>query len=373
DKMLKSTQRLVAFAIIHHAYSSQQPSSNPLISFLVNAACDDEAEKCERAFILQLLGSASCPNSKEVLQQSAVDYMNNFDLSSHVSCTDTYWQMWATTYAFDFKLHIMPKMLVILVIETVIWAFPQREQLQQQYCDKVHTLPFNCLFKNSAVKNVVPDPDVPRGCDENSPEFDMQPGVKPKIGSGNRDETLIGSLQNLSLEGLGPRWIRPCPPRLPIQDGELVWLNPDNNHELLWDYGMCADTSKGAAVRDLIAKALKGPLAPAQQEENQEGENKKERGSRRKKEEKGKSEEEIDEAQFGCDVLKRKKSMATYFFSQYSSLRYDLPSSSSPRRQCRSRYWFDRSLLLSMVILDRERRQNDIRPSPVFFSSFFHQ
>lgn len=47
---------------------------------------------------------------------------------------------------------------------------------------------------------------------------------------------------------------------------QLLWLNPDNNHELLWDYGMCADTSRGAAVRDLIAKALKGPLAPAQQE-----------------------------------------------------------------------------------------------------------
>jgi len=45
-----------------------------------------------------------------------------------------------------------------------------------------------------------------------------------------------------------------------------VWLNPDSNHELVWDNGMCADTSRGAAVRDLIAKALKGPLAPAQQE-----------------------------------------------------------------------------------------------------------
>ncbi|KAK8958798.1 hypothetical protein KSP40_PGU009177 [Platanthera guangdongensis] len=33
------------------------------------------------------------------------------------------------------------------------------------------------------------------------------------------------------------------------------------------DYGMCADTSRGAAVRDLIAKALKAPLAPAQQEQ----------------------------------------------------------------------------------------------------------
>lgn len=47
---------------------------------------------------------------------------------------------------------------------------------------------------------------------------------------------------------------------------QLVWLNPDNNHELLWDHGMCADTSRGAAVRDLIARALKGPLAPPQQE-----------------------------------------------------------------------------------------------------------
>lgn len=29
---------------------------------------------------------------------------------------------------------------------------------------------------------------------------------------------------------------------------------------------MCVDASRGAAVRDLIAKALKGPLIPAQQE-----------------------------------------------------------------------------------------------------------
>lgn len=47
---------------------------------------------------------------------------------------------------------------------------------------------------------------------------------------------------------------------------QLQWLNPDNNHELLWDHGMCADTSRGAAIRDLIARALKGPLVPAQQE-----------------------------------------------------------------------------------------------------------
>ncbi|XP_042437770.1 CCR4-NOT transcription complex subunit 11-like isoform X2 [Zingiber officinale] len=92
-------------------------------------------------------------------------------------------------------------------------------------------------------------------------------GTKPRIGSDDRGNAILGLMQNLFVEGLGPQWIRLAPPMLPVLDGELIWLNPDSNHELLWDYGMCADTSRGAAVRDLIAKALKGPLAPAQQEQ----------------------------------------------------------------------------------------------------------
>ena len=51
--------------------------------------------------------------------------------------------------------------------------------------------------------------------------FDWQPGVTPKIGSGDRDESISGLLQNLSLEGLAPQWIRPRPPRLPVLEGEV--------------------------------------------------------------------------------------------------------------------------------------------------------
>ncbi|XP_042493987.1 CCR4-NOT transcription complex subunit 11-like [Macadamia integrifolia] len=65
-KMLKPTQRLVAFAILHQTHSSQPFSANPFISLVIDAACDDVAEKMERAFILQLLGSAGAGNSKEV-------------------------------------------------------------------------------------------------------------------------------------------------------------------------------------------------------------------------------------------------------------------------------------------------------------------
>ncbi|EOX92770.1 Uncharacterized protein TCM_001652 isoform 1 [Theobroma cacao] len=233
--MLSSTERLVACAILHRSYSSQKSAANPFISFLVNAACDDGAEKYERAFVLHLLSNSN----KELLifagvyhflKQSASDYINNFDPSSQ--------------------------------------TFPQQEQLQQQYFEKVHPEPYSCLLKNTAVKNVLADPDLPCGCDANSADLDLlQPGAKPKLGSGDRDEALSGLIANLSLEGLAPHWIRPVPPRFPVDEKELVWLNPDNNHELQWDQGMCADTSRGAAVRDLIAKALKGPLAPNQQEQ----------------------------------------------------------------------------------------------------------
>ncbi|XP_044469888.1 CCR4-NOT transcription complex subunit 11-like isoform X2 [Mangifera indica] len=221
-KALNATERLVAFSILHQAYTSQISSANPFISLIINAACDDKAEKYERAFILQLLDTGSSSSSKEFLKQSVADYIKGFDPSSH---------------------------------------------LQLKYCDKVHLEPYNSQYKSAAVKNVLPDPDVPRGCDATSLGFDVQAGVKPKLGAGDRDEAVTELLANLSFKGLGPRWIRPLPPRFPVLDWELEWLIPDNNHELVWDHGMCADTSRGTAVRDLIAKALKGPLLPAQYEQ----------------------------------------------------------------------------------------------------------
>ncbi|CAK9200840.1 unnamed protein product [Sphagnum troendelagicum] len=57
----------------------------------------------------------------------------------------------------------------------------------------------------------------------------------------------------LSLDGLEPPWVQPAPPRFFPQEGELIWLIPDTQHELLWNYSMCADTSRGTAVRELIA------------------------------------------------------------------------------------------------------------------------
>lgn len=229
-RILNHSQRLVAFYILHDLYCGEQSFVNPFISVLIDVASDDSADIVERAFLLQLLGSTHSSNSKkEIVSQTAAEYIRTFDPNSHTLLT--------------------------------------REQLLKQYSDKLPVEPYRCYFKNASIKNVIRDPDIPQGCDADAPELDdSTPLGKYRIGGGNRETAAAGLIQNTSLKGFEPPWIRPVPPRLPEQDGELVWLTPDNNHELLWDYGMCADTSRVAAVRDLIGRALKGALAPTQQQ-----------------------------------------------------------------------------------------------------------
>nr|AAM53304.1 putative protein [Arabidopsis thaliana] len=229
QQMFKNTERLIAFGIIYQCYSSQKPSFNPFLSEMISAACNEQLEKSERAFLLHLLQWNSYNNVKEILKLSAVDYIRSFDPSTH--------------------------------------DFPELGELQREYGDKADPGPSSHIFADYSLKKLLHDPDVPRGCDPNSPEFDVQAGVNPRIGSGDRDEALSGFLGNLTMGGLGPRWIRPCPPRCPVHQSELLWIDPDNKHELVWDDKMCADTSSGATVRDLLVKGLKVTLSPTEQED----------------------------------------------------------------------------------------------------------
>ncbi|KAH9542658.1 hypothetical protein CY35_13G019000 [Sphagnum magellanicum] len=82
------------------------------------------------------------------------------------------------------------------------------------------------------------------------------PRGPPRICAGNRDAAATGLVQ---ASPLAP-WVQLAPPRCFPQEGELIWLIPDTQHELLWDYSMCADTSRGTAVQELIAQSLKGAL-----------------------------------------------------------------------------------------------------------------
>ncbi|CAH8380969.1 unnamed protein product [Eruca vesicaria subsp. sativa] len=63
--LLPSTDRIIAFAIIYQCYSSKKPSLNPFISDMMNAACNEQVAKHERALILHLLQWNSYNNAKE--------------------------------------------------------------------------------------------------------------------------------------------------------------------------------------------------------------------------------------------------------------------------------------------------------------------
>ena len=64
-----------------------------------------------------------------------------------------------------------------------------------------------------------------------------------------------------------PQFVRPAPLCLAPSEDECMWLNPMGSHAVQWDYSMCGDNSRGAQVRELMAKAFKGPLVPAQQQQ----------------------------------------------------------------------------------------------------------
>mmetsp|Transcript_19047 Transcript_19047/g.25103 ORF Transcript_19047/g.25103 Transcript_19047/m.25103 type:complete len:524 (-) Transcript_19047:165-1736(-) len=70
---------------------------------------------------------------------------------------------------------------------------------------------------------------------------------------------------SLTLGGFVPEFPRPAPPLLPVGPGEMIWVNPDYSPRLLWDGGICLGSERGAEVRDLVARAFKGPLLPVQQ------------------------------------------------------------------------------------------------------------
>ncbi|KAA8498375.1 CCR4-NOT transcription complex subunit 11 [Porphyridium purpureum] len=77
----------------------------------------------------------------------------------------------------------------------------------------------------------------------------------------------VGGADSLRTDDFVPRFIRPVPPLLPIQDSELMWLQPEPVCDSVWD--MSHDTSaetRGAEIHELMAKAFKSPLQPAQQQ-----------------------------------------------------------------------------------------------------------
>ncbi|EME27585.1 CCR4-NOT transcription complex subunit 11 [Galdieria sulphuraria] len=72
--------------------------------------------------------------------------------------------------------------------------------------------------------------------------------------------------EDVTVHDLDPVFVRPAPPLLPLGNDELMLIDPETIHEVVWDRTMCEKLPQVEVLKDLINKASKGPLQPQQQQ-----------------------------------------------------------------------------------------------------------
>eukprot|EP00656_Telonema_subtile_P022633 TRINITY_DN2383_c0_g1_i2.p1 TRINITY_DN2383_c0_g1~~TRINITY_DN2383_c0_g1_i2.p1 ORF type:complete len:371 (-),score=49.50 TRINITY_DN2383_c0_g1_i2:64-1176(-) len=112
-------------------------------------------------------------------------------------------------------------------------------------------------FCRTGVSPVLPCPQPEAA----APGETSQGGEKPV-------QEYLGSEDLFKLLGFGPGFNRRAPPLMPPSQTEMFWINPSlDEPEVLWDHTMCADTSHTSEVRELMARAFRSPLVPAEQQQ----------------------------------------------------------------------------------------------------------
>jgi len=274
DNLLTRAQRFAAFAVLYDMYKSER--GGPFLPVLVDGAAGLQEQDAageqkqsihnksdidgERAFIRAMLGS----HTKEVVKKNAKDAVLFYqDPENHpdeaISLTSL-----RRTYHEKF-------------VKGPGESSPGETSLTST----------KLLLRNCELRPVLPDPDpvplpgVPLGGSTLPSTFAeaMSSALRPDVPLSLEQLALHQGPGggSLVLSGFAPRFPRPAPPMLSPQGctsaglgqggGEMVWLNPDYAPRLLWDCqgGMGLGSGRGAEVRDLVARAFKGPLLPVQQ------------------------------------------------------------------------------------------------------------
>jgi hypothetical protein len=68
----------------------------------------------------------------------------------------------------------------------------------------------------------------------------------------------------LDLYSFEPQFVRPAPPLLETKEDDVIWLNLEEEFAPLWDHSMLQEDG-AQDVKELMAKAFKGPLTAEQQ------------------------------------------------------------------------------------------------------------
>jgi len=226
DNLLTRSERIVAFYLLCHLYRHHATANPFLLTFL--EALEKGNDICERQFLVHLLSAA--PSSREAAKKSVKQITAEFQAQQN---------------KYSHNLDI--------------------EQLRMLYRKSTPAVP---VLRGAAVRPVIHDPaesPLGKGKDKRS----RLPAPPATSLTAEQIFALSGGESDFTLSGFEPEFIRPAPPMLEPSASEVVWLNPDNSPDLLWDDALCAmdSSSHGQEVRDLMGQAFQGPLPPAQQQQ----------------------------------------------------------------------------------------------------------
>jgi len=213
DKLLTQTQRLVGFYLLYDIYRNEtQLTTTPFVPIVLETV-EQTSDVVERKFLLQFLTSPP----KELPKQSVRDFLASYDPSDVPTIPD-------------------------------LDAFRRMHQAGAPQVLGSAALGIRPSVRDSSAEAYwATRGDLENG-DGDATSFDLHP-------------------EELTLLSLEPSWSRPVPPVLEPAVDEVFWLTaPQLLCEPMWDYTMCADTSLGSEVRELIAKAVKAPLPQVQQQ-----------------------------------------------------------------------------------------------------------
>jgi hypothetical protein len=213
DNLLTQTQRLVGFYLLYDIYRQETEATTPFVPFVLEMV-ETTNDMAERKFLLQFLSSLP----KELPKQSVQGFLQSCDPAEDPVIPD-------------------------------LDALRRMHQESAPVVNSAQALGLRPVINDKSDEGYwVPSDPSREDFDDISAVSDLQ--LKP---------------EELTLLSLEPAWARPVPPLLEATVDEVVWLAPSPLlSEPLWDYTMCADTSLGAEVRELFAKAVKTPL-PADQ------------------------------------------------------------------------------------------------------------
>jgi hypothetical protein len=232
DELLTLPERLVGYYLICAAYenNANDKLANPFIPFFIKGLQRKTTKHVEKRFILTLLNA---PNS-----------INDFNSVSADSIIE------------DEKKNVQQTLNI-----------PDLSQYINQYNAQVPNIK---SIPSATIRPVIFEGTGGLGNGEPKQSLSLDNILYYQgLGNSSNSDSSNGGGKNanngiFSFQGFGPEFIRPCPTVLKPSNSEVVWLNPSEPTDLLWDSTICEDLSRGGEIRSLMLKAFKGPLIPAQ-------------------------------------------------------------------------------------------------------------